>query len=313
MILKLILGSIVVAAAVIGAIIANGAEVGVFAYLALLPPMLLMPLGMLTAGPGFKAIGELFFLIRFGGGERDRNLARATLRFFDKSLAMTAILCFIVHFTAMLKNLADKDAIWPNLAWALAPSLFALVIHVAVSLPLTHAVEASGTVESSPAPAETKPSFTTLRLFGGMAVALAGIVSFSPASFASWLFVDLSSFLIIIFIPLGMLLAATGSASFKRAWASLNDPEASLESLRKARLAYRYLALSFRSAAMVGAGMGFVLMVKDFLERTRVGPSVALIVISALWSLLLMSVVALPLEAAAERRSLEIGGAAFHS
>jgi hypothetical protein len=58
---------------------------------------------------------------------------------------------------------------------------------------------------------------------------------------------------------------------------------------------------------MVGAGTGFVLMVKDFLERTRVGPSLAIMVISAMWSLLLALVVALPLEAAAERRALKAG------
>ncbi len=135
-------------------------------------------------------------------------------------------------------------------------------------------------------------------------LALAGIVSFGFDSFASWVFVDLSSFLITIFIPIGMLLAGTGSGSFRRAWTALKDPAASLESLKKARLYYGFLGLSFRSAAMIGVGTGFVLMVKDFLERTRVGPSLALLVISAMWSLLLASVVALPLEAAAERRVL---------
>ncbi len=312
MILKLILGAIVAAAAVVGAIIANGAEVGAIDYLALLPPMLLTPLGMLLAGPGHRAISELFFLIRLGGGERERKLAKATLRFFDKSLALTAILCFIVHFTAMMKNLEDRNAIWLNLAWAMAPALAALVIHVAISLPLAHAVDARGIVEPAATPREAKRSISLPWLIGGMIVALAGIVSFSPDSFASWLFVDLSSFLITIFIPVGILLAGSGAAGFKRAWAALNDPEASLESLKKARLAYRFLALSFRAAAMVGAGTGFVLMVKDFLERTRVGPSLALILISALWSLLIMSIVALPLEAAAERRSLQIGETALH-
>lgn len=47
-------------------------------------------------------------------------MTQATLSFFDKTLALTAILCFIVHFTAMLKNLEDKDAFWPKLAWAMA-------------------------------------------------------------------------------------------------------------------------------------------------------------------------------------------------
>jgi hypothetical protein len=305
MILKLILGSIVVLAAVVGAILTNGAEVGIFDYLALLPPMLLAPLGMLVAGPGPKAIGELFFLIRFGGGERDRKLAKATLRFFDKSLALTAILCFIVHFTAMMKNLEDRNAIWANLAWAMAPGLLALVIHAAVSLPLAHAVDASGIVEPAAGPSETKRTFSPSWLIGGMALALAGIVSFSPLSFASWLFVDPPSFLVAIFIPVGMLLAGSSAGSFRRAWAALNDQSASLESLNKARLAYGFLGSCFRAAAMVGAGTGFVLMVKDFLERTRVGPSLALILISTLWSLLIMSIVALPLEAAAERRSLQ--------
>jgi hypothetical protein len=305
MLLKLILGSIVVLAAVIGAIFANGAEVSAINYLALLPPMLLAPLGMLVAGPGPKAIGELFFLIRLGGGERERKLAKAALRFFDKSLALTAILCFIVHFTAMMKNLEDRNAIWANLAWAMAPGLVALVIHVAVTLPLAHAVDTSAIVEPAASPSETKRSLSTSWLIGGMALAIAGIVSFSPESFASWLFVDLSSFLVAIFIPVGMLLAGSGAGSFRRAWAALNDPDASLESLKKARVVYGYLGLAFRAAAMVGAGTGFVLMVKDFLERTRVGPSLALLVISALWSLLLLAVVALPLEAAAERRSLQ--------
>ncbi len=307
MILKLILGSIVIASAVIGAIITNGAEVGVFDYLALLPPMLLAPLGTLLAGPGPKAIGELFFLIRFGGSDRDRKLARATLRFFDKSLALTAILCFIVHFTAMMKNLEDRNAIWLNLAWAMAPGLVALIIHVAISLPLTHALDASGIVEPALIPTEAKRSFSLAWLFGGMALALAGIVSFSPQSFASWLFVDLPSFLVVIFLPVGMLLAGSSAGSFRRAWAALNDPDASLESLKKARLAYGFLSSCFRAAAMVGAGTGFVLMVKDFLEPTRVGPSLAIVVISAMWSLLLALVVALPLEAAAERRALKAG------
>lgn len=307
MILKISLGAIVVAAAVIGAIIGNGAEVGVFDYLALLPPMLLTPLGMLLAGPGHRAIRDLLFLIRFGGGERERRLARAALRFFDKSLAFTALLCFIVHFTAMMKNLEDRNAIWLNLAWAMAPGLVALVIHAAVSLPLAHAVDASGILEPAATPTVAKRSFSLPWLIGGMLLALAGIVSFSPASFASWLFVDLSSFLITIFIPVGMLLAGSGAASFKRAWAALNDPDASLESLKKARLAYGFLGSCFRAAAMVGAGTGFVLMVKDILERTRVGPSLALTLISALWSLSILSIVALPLEAAAERRLIQAG------
>lgn len=307
MILKISLGAIVVAAAVIGAIIGNGAEVGVFDYLALLPPMLLTPLGMLLAGPGHRAIRDLLFLIRFGGGERERRLARAALRFFDKSLAFTALLCFIVHFTAMMKNLEDRNAIWLNLAWAMAPGLVALVIHAAVSLPLAHAVDASGMLEPAATPTEAKRFFSLPWLIGGMLLALAGIVSFSPASFASWLFVDLPSFLITIFIPVGMLLAGSGAASFKRAWAALNDPAASLESLKKARLAYGFLGSCFRAAAMVGAGTGFVLMVKDILERTRVGPSLALTLISALWSLSILSIVALPLEAAAERRLIQAG------
>jgi hypothetical protein len=105
----------------------------------------------------------------------------------------------------------------------------------------------------------------------------------------------------------GMLLAGSSAGSFRRAWAALNDQSASLESLKKARFAYGYLGSCFRAAAMVGAGTGFVLMVKDFLEPTRVGPSLAIVVISAMWSLLLALVVALPLEAAAERRALKAG------
>ncbi|MFH2114234.1 MAG: hypothetical protein ABIJ86_06995 [Spirochaetota bacterium] len=307
MMLKLVLGAMVVFAAVVGAILTNGAEVGIFAYLALLPPLLLTPLGMLLAGPGLKATSELFFLVRFGGTDRDRKKAKVTIRFFDKTLAMTAILCFIVHFTSMLKNLEDKDAIWRNLAWAMAPGLLALVLHVAISLPLAHAVDTSGLGEPIPTPSGTKRSFSAFRLTGGMVLALAGIVSFDPVSFASWLFVDLPSFLVSIFVPVGILLAGTGSGSFRRAWTALRNPAASLESLKRARLDYRYLGLSFRSAAMIGAGTGFVLMVKDFLERTRVGPSVALLVISAMWSLLLALVVAMPLEVAAERRVFEAG------
>ena len=305
MMLRLVLGAIVVITAVVGAIVTNGAEVSIFAYLAVLPPLVLAPLGMLLAGPGPKAINELFHLVRFGGDERDRKMAKATLRFFDRSLAMTAILCFIIHFTAMLKNLEDKDAIWRNLAWAMAPGLVALVVHVAISLPLAHMVGASGTGDSVHTPSSGGRSFPALRLAGSMMLALAGIVSFGFDSFASWVFVDLSSFLVTIFIPVGMLLAGTGSGSFRRAWSALGDPAASLESLRRAHLYYKFLGLSFRAAAMVGAGMGFVLMVKDFLERTRVGPSTALMVISAMWSLLLASVVAMPLEAAAERRVFE--------
>ncbi len=305
MMLKLILGVIVVLAAVIGAIITNGAEVSVLYYLALLPPLLLAPLGMLLAGPGLKAVGQLLIFVRHGGSGRDRKLAMATLRFFDRSLVLTAILCFIVHFTGMLKNLADKDAIWPNLAWAMAPGLLALVMYAAISLPITHAVNTSSSGEPARATAATKRSFPVLRLVGGTLLVLGGIVSFSPASFGLWVFVDLPSFLITLFIPVGMLLAGTGSGSLRRAWNALGDSGASLEALEKAHLAYRYLGLSFRAAAGIGACTGFVLVINDFLERTRVGPSAALILISAFWSLLLASVVAMPLEAAAERRVLE--------
>lgn len=304
MMLRLVLGAIVVIAAVVGAIVTNGAEVRVFACLAVLPPLVLAPLGMLLAGPGPKAIHELFHLVRFGGDDRDRKMARATLGFFDRSLGMTAILCFIIHFTGMLKNLEHKDAIWLNLAWAMAPGLLALAVHVAISLPLSHMVGTSGMGNPVHTSSSIRQSLPAVRMVGSMMLALAGIVAFGFDSFASWVFVDLASFLIIIFIPVGILLAGTSSGSLRRAWSALRDPAASLESIKSAHLYYRFLGLSFRAAAMVGAGTGFVLFVKDFLERTRMGPSLALMLISAMWSLLLASVVAMPLEALAEWRVL---------
>lgn len=306
MILKLVLGAAVVLAATLAAIFTDGSELGALQALRLLAPLLVVPLGVLLAGPGPAAVAELFRTAKSGGDGIARSSSAATLRAFRKALGLSALLGFLLIFTDMLKNLADASAVWRNFAWSLSPAVAAIVVWAAFGMPLTHAARRDSPAAERGIDVDEKP-WSFGRWFLGITLSLAGLVSFVPMAFASWLLVDLPSFLILVFVPIGVALAGYRRRELREALTALHAASTHSVSLERAYASFRYLGAAFRVAACIGGSTGFVLMFRYWLDKTKVGPSVALLLISVFWCTLVYLVAVLPLEVAAERRLLRVG------
>ncbi len=309
--LRLALGALAVTAALVAAVFLTGGDFG--SPLALLPlaAVLVAPLGVLLAGPGFASLRSVIARGCEGAAAREHDAADAALKAAERSLALGAATLFIVHFTDMMKNLADKAAIWPNLAWAMAPALVALVARAVLVLPLRRtiaearaAMTETGARDSAPPTASLIAPWSAGRYAAGSALVLLSVFAFNPRAFLGWLFVDASALVLVAFTALGLLLAGHRPGTFARSLAAMRAADASRAALGAARRAFAYYETALGSAAGLAFATGFVFLVRDALDRMRTGPNLALMFVSAFHCLAVAHAFVLPLEAAARQREL---------
>jgi len=309
--IRLALGSLAVAAGIVAAVFLTGGDFGSPLELLPLAAVLVAPIGVLLAGPGFAALRTA--LAR--GGEdadvRGLDAAEASLEAIERSLVLGAATLFVVQLTDMMKNLADKAAIWPNLAWAMAPALVALVGREVFVLPLRRtiaearaAVAESGDARSGSTGTAPVAPWSAGRYAAGVALVLLSVLAFKPRAFLGWLFVDAAALVLVAFTELGLLLAGHRPGTFARSLRTLRDSDASGAALGAARRAFSYYGTALGAAATLAFATGFVFLVRDALDRMRAGPNLALMFVSAFHCLAVAHAFVLPLEVAARQREL---------
>ncbi|GAB1455359.1 hypothetical protein MASR2M48_06660 [Spirochaetota bacterium] len=309
MITKLMLGSVVVIGAVAAAIVASGGNVPAWAVAQSVLPVLGILAGVLFAGPGPGAIAEVF-RARKGLSQRRVWAAQVTVNLAQRVLFLAGTAGFLIQFVYMMKSLEDRAALWPNLALALAPALAALVIHTMLILPLRHVLcDAGSQGDGAPSSAEALPDnsletrpWSAWRFIPGTFLTIASLIAFGPAAVLSGLFVDIGSFIVAVFVPIGVLLAAVLPGSFRSGIKALRARDTSRNDLIAVQRSFSLLAKAVSHAAMIGAATGFVFLIKDWLNIMRYGPTLALALISVFWCVVILLLVVIPLEAEAERR-----------
>lgn len=117
-----------------------------------------------------------------------------------------------------------------------------------------------------------------------------------------WTFVDLPSLLIVIGIPVVLLRAGWSFREMGEAFrAALSDGSGEgerAEAVRFFAAARRYLVGSSIFSFLVG----IVCILKNLSDKTKLGPNLALTLISAFYAVVLILVVCLPLEIASRRK-----------
>ncbi len=304
MTIRILFGFLVSAAAVIGAIFTSGGTLDPWSAVQVLALAILVPLGVLIAGPGLGAIRGLFKAAN--GDPAERSAAPATLRLIDKALGAAALGGFLIHFLCMMKNLSDRAAIWTNLAYALAPAISSLLVWVGIRLPLGRLAELGDAATSSHASA--MPTWSLARHMAGILVMIAGFAAYSFGSLSLFTLLDLASAILVVFVSVGAFIAITGRHSWRDAVSAIRSEHAGKAALDSASRTFRYLTTVIRSAGLIGFSTGFVFMIKDWLDRMRAGPTLALALISSLMAIVAYILVALPLQATAERKSLLAAG-----
>ncbi len=306
MIARLFLGALVAAGAVVAAIAASGGTIDLLRSAGIVLPLLGAAAGVLIAGPGPGAAADLLRSGRSLSGRR-AAAAEAVLGLARRALAWAALEGFLIRLVEMMKRLERREDVWPSLAWAMAPALAALVLHAAVLAPLGHALReaALGAVARDGADDEGggDAPWSFRRFLAGGALTATSLIAFAPEAVLGPLFLDSAALIVAVFVPAGALLAGAPTGSFRRALAALRAPGPNAADICAAARCFAYLSGSLRRAAAVGASAGFVFLVKDWLDRMRYGPTLALALISVFWCAAGLLVLALPLEAAAERRT----------
>lgn len=295
--LKPILGLIVGAGAVAAAIIASGSTMPAIVALWSILPIVLILLGTLVAGPGTKGIAQVFAAASGALDRRGKNAALETLAAASRALSTGALVCFLIKFVQTMKALEDPRALWINLAWALAPAFFALLVQAFVILPLKNAVQLA-------APGEKEAvifAWSGRRFALGSVITLAGVMLVAGA-FLDFILVDTASVALAVFVPVAMLLAGGSSASIRLAVEALKDSAASGQRLDSAVYSFSFIGTSIRCGGYVGAATGFLFLVKDWTNRMRTGPTLALATISVMYACVLYALFALPLIGEARRR-----------
>ncbi|HOX17092.1 MAG TPA: hypothetical protein PKW82_01435 [Spirochaetales bacterium] len=309
--LRLALGALVVLAGLVAAVFLTGGDFGPPLPLLPLAAVLVAPVGVLLAGPGFAPLRSVLACRGDGAASRELEAAAAALKAAERSLVLGATTLFVVHFTDMMRNLEDKAAVWPNLAWALAPVLVALVARAVFVLPIRRAIaEARAVLTEEGAPGKALPeaghgaSWSAGRYAAGSALILLSIFAFNPRAFLGWLFVDAAALVLVAFVAGGMLLAGNRPATLARAATALRATDASKLELGAARRTFSYCMTVLGSAASLAFATGLVFLVRDALDRMRTGPNLALMFVSAFYCLVIAHAFVLPLEAEARRREL---------
>lgn len=294
---KNLLGLIIGAGAVCAAIIISGSFMPILVALKSILPILFIFFGVLIAGPGVRGIAQVSAASRGELTEKGMKSALETLGTASKALAIGSLLCFLSSFVLMAVALEDAKAVWINLAWAMAPAFFALLIHAFVILPMRNDI-----MTATPGTKEGETStWNGRRFFLGSIITL--IAAVLPVVFFVWyVLFEFAAVALAIFVPIALIVAGSRSGSIKNALRALKDRNASQDELEAAIVSLGFAGTGIRYGGLIGAATGFLFMVKDWTDRMRTGPTLALALLSAFYACLLYLIFALPLLGEAKRR-----------
>jgi hypothetical protein len=113
---------------------------------------------------------------------------------------------------------------------------------------------------------------------------------------------DLPSICVVLFIPLGALLAGPGPAAALEAFkAVLGHARGGGDGAAEAGIVFASIRRSILLAAAYSLLAGTAYFFEAFFDRTRTGPNLAMVLLTALYAFLLLAALVLPMEAAAKR------------
>lgn len=304
---KLILGSLVSLAAIVGATLGTGYGISVAVVFRIVLPVIGLFLGSMLCGPGLGILADAMGPCDTLSPKR-RESALGAIAFARRALLLIASLGLIMNLVSMFKSLEDRNAVWINLALAMGPALVALFIHAVVLEPLVIRLRRSSLKAASSSSETERPTNTRgragilIRQIPGFCLMLASLIALNP-DLISGIFLHLPAILIAVFIPIGLLIAAGDGPSMWRSLGTVFSSSSSTEELKTAQELFGSLTLAFKRAMALGAALGFVFLVKDWLDITRYGPTLALALISLFWGMIGILFISLPLEALAAQRA----------
>jgi flagellar motor component MotA len=318
MILRLVLGFLISAFAVTVGIVSSGGD----------------PLFLLNAQSFILGLGLPVFaaLAAYGPGVLGRSIrsalspaetvedeaglraAKAVLGGIELFMAVAALVGFFFGFIWMLKYLADKSLIARNFALSLVAAFWDLFFVIALVEPMRASVQrklvsiAKEPVDEGgtlPARGAGKPSGRWLGI--GSLLILLSVVFTSYIGYGDppYLLIDLPSMALMLFLPLGAVFAGPG---LPRLFASMGSAlgakgaDHGPGALRRAASDMAFLTRTVLLSSAMGGFLGALFMLVDIFNKQRVGPCVALSLISVMLGLVFCLAVSMPLQAAANRR-----------
>jgi flagellar motor component MotA len=118
-------------------------------------------------------------------------------------------------------------------------------------------------------------------------------------------FVDLPSFAIVPTLPLLVTCLAFGAAGVRAAFTAPFAKSANKADLKVCLAFFRSLGTSSIVFGAMGSLMGTVAMMKNLTDRTKVGPNMAIALLTMMYAVLVWALVVLPFTLNAEKRLAE--------
>ncbi len=226
----------------------------------------------------------------------------AVFRLLYRGTLATGCLGFVSMWVLMLKTLSSKEDLLRNIGLTLMPMAYALLVAVGLWLPLVTRMELRATMR----PAReilVRPCCKGFVVFAGTFIASLVLVfacfSWGVLPFG---FFELGSLSLIVFIPLGALIAGPGLAVLARSFLAVSAEDASQAELKTASVVFRSLEKSIILAASLGVVLGTAFLIAEWPNRMRSGPTLALALLSLFWGLFFLIALGLPLSTQARRR-----------
>jgi len=333
MIARLVLGALVSASSIIMAIYLSGGALSIVPLAAALVFMVLVPAIAGLVGFGFKGIARAFSLAfspdagagdapdasatGTGGPSSDQSssaaaMTTAVFALLRKATAGAAALGFLLVQIQMMYDLRDKSDIRLFLSFSFVPALVGLILVACLYAPLeyavamrqerlTAAVEEGAAGASNPSgPRAVWPGVRVLAALAACLAVIAGCFQILSVGRLPPLF-NPPSAVVMLFFPLGNLLAGPGPGGMARAFAALgrHGPATGAQSRRLAASAFAYLNRSILLAGATAFISGVVYFFQGLNDRMRYGPTMALALVAVFLAGLLLVCVGLPLRAAA--------------
>ena len=310
-------------AAVVMAIYSSGGTVSPGPLAVALAFVLLVPGIAVIAGFGLTPVARAFRLALSGDAvvgegsgacdERGLGVAAAVFRFLKKATIGAAVVGFLLVQIMMMYDLRDRNDIRLYLSFSFVPALVGLIVAACLYVPLEYSVadkadklsEASeDDGEGASIPGVGRFTLPGLRILAGAAtcamVMLACFLALSVKRLPP-LF-NPPSVIIMLFFPLGNLLAGPGLGGMARAFAAIDkrgtNGGASPAS-RQATEAFSYLCRSLLLSGGAAFLTGVVYFLQGLDDRMRYGPTMALALVALFQAVFLLVCVGLPLRAAA--------------
>lgn len=121
-------------------------------------------------------------------------------------------------------------------------------------------------------------------------------------------YLDAASGVMMLGLPLVMLATSWSPREMARAFRSASSREASVAELEDAEHFFKTAGRYVLAAALVSILIGVVAMLMFLEDRSRLGPNLAIALLSALYGAFLELAVCLPFESAARRRLIALRG-----